>query len=93
MDKAKDFNNCWKKEVAWLAEAERQAYADWKPSGLPETCEQDIVKHKVCVCVYVCMYVCMYVWYVCVCMCAVCVCVCTVGGAPCTTWGMTCTHH
>lgn len=47
MEKASDFNNSWKEEVGWLSEAERQAYADWKPSGLPETCEADIHKHKV----------------------------------------------
>ena len=47
MEKASDFNSSWREEVGWLSEAERQAYADWRPSGLPETCEVDIHKHKV----------------------------------------------
>ena len=48
MEKASDFREAWKKEVDWLNEAERQAYADWKSCGLPETCEADIYKHEVC---------------------------------------------
>jgi hypothetical protein len=47
MEKASDFNTSWKEEVGWLSDAERNAYADWKPSGLPKTCEVDIHKHKV----------------------------------------------
>ena len=34
-------------QVHWLSEAEKNAYADWKPCGLPETCEADITKHEV----------------------------------------------
>ena len=47
MEKAKDFHDSWKMEVGWLSEAERKAYADWKPSGLPETCGADIKNHEV----------------------------------------------
>ncbi len=47
MDKASLFNSSWREEVGWLAEAERLAYADWKPCGLPKTCEADIVEHQV----------------------------------------------
>ena len=47
LEKATDFNDNWKTEVDWLSEAERVAYADWKPCGLPETCEADTTKHQV----------------------------------------------
>lgn len=57
MEKANDFHNCWKCEVGWLAEAEKKAYADWKPCGLPETCEADLVDHEVlCMSIDTCVY-------------------------------------
>ena len=53
LEKAKRFHDNWKQQVAWLADAERRAYVDWKPCGLPETCDADITKHEVCMCVCV----------------------------------------
>ena len=46
-ERAKDFHDHWKELIDWLADAERRAYADWKPSALPETCQADITKHQV----------------------------------------------
>ena len=60
MEKTSDFHSSWKCEVGWLAEAETKAYTDWKPCGLPETCEADLLNHEVlytlidCVCMYKC---------------------------------------
>ena len=31
----------------WLTDAEAKAYTDWKPCGLPETCQEDLDKHMV----------------------------------------------
>ena len=47
LGRAKDFNDHWKELVDWLADAERRAYADWKPCALLETCQADITKHQV----------------------------------------------
>ena len=47
MKKASDFHEGWKCEVGWLEEAERKAYADWKPCGLPRTCQADLDAHEV----------------------------------------------
>ena len=46
MEKTSDFHSSWKYEVGWLAEAETKAYTDWKPCGLPETCEADLLNHE-----------------------------------------------
>ena len=47
LERAKNYNEHWKSLIDWLADAERRAYADWKPSALPETCQADITKHQV----------------------------------------------
>ena len=47
LDKAKHFHDNWKQQVDWLDDAEKKAYAEWKPCALPETCEAEITKHQV----------------------------------------------
>ncbi len=47
LPQAQSFNDHWKKELAWLTEAEARAYADWRPCGLTHTCQEDLDKHKV----------------------------------------------
>ena len=47
LEKAQQFHDRWKKESDWLTEAERGAYADWTPHGLPETCAAEITEHEV----------------------------------------------
>ena len=48
LERAKHFHGNWKREADWLTEAERKAYADWMPRGLPETCAAEIVEHEAC---------------------------------------------
>ena len=47
LERARCFHDNWKKESDWLTEAERRAYADWTPRGLPETCAEEIREHEV----------------------------------------------
>lgn len=47
LERAKNFNDHWKALIDWLTDAERRAYADWKPCALPETCQAEITKHQV----------------------------------------------
>lgn len=47
LQRANKFHANWKKESDWLTDAERRAYADWTPRGLPETCEVEIREHEV----------------------------------------------
>ena len=48
LQRAQHFYDNWKRESDWLTEAERRAYADWTPRGLPETCDEEIKEHEVC---------------------------------------------
>ncbi len=47
LPRAQSFNDRWKKELTWLKNAEARAYADWRPCGLTQTCQEDLDKHKV----------------------------------------------
>lgn len=47
LGRANNFHQHWKALIDWLADAERRAYADWKPCALPETCQAEITKHQV----------------------------------------------
>ncbi|CAI8055159.1 Dystonin, partial [Geodia barretti] len=47
LERAQRFHDNWKRESDWLTEAERRAYADWTPCGLPETCDEEIREHEV----------------------------------------------
>ena len=47
LPEAQAFQTDWRSEVDWLAETERQASAEWKPCGLPETCQAGLYKHEV----------------------------------------------
>jgi len=67
IEKTNDFHKSWKAEVGWLEDAEQKAYGDWKPCGLPRTCQADVDAHEVC---WMEMdYECMYIHvHVCTCM-------------------------
>ncbi len=47
LPQAQSFEDHWKRELSWLTEAEARTYADWRPCGLPHTCQEDLDKHNV----------------------------------------------